>query len=412
MLSLRMLRLFMSLWLILLADPLLQKKDAPTETASITESSKYFLEQGITHLQQARYEQAITSLRRALELDPTLITAQYDLGVAYFSFGNLEEARRAFTNVRHQNSGHRFAVYFLARLDLVQGNLDAAISGFKLLGEKPVADELYYLGSTFFKKEDFRQAVRYLEKALAFGPADYRIHLLLGHTYRKLNRVDDASKAYALSEQHRNTYRQKSREILECNTALNSQTQESAVQQCRQLLDGVDPTKLVSLGVLLAERKLYDLALPPLDRAAQLDPENFEPHFNLGLTYFRMKKYQEARRPLERALALRPESYDAVALLGSSLFALGLDYAAVEHLRHAYQLRPVDEKIKSILFEQLKIIAQHLLAKKDYKEAISYFKEALTIKPEAAEIQTLLAQASSALEDRESPRHQGTKKSN
>src|SRR5919198_841019 len=110
-----------------------------------------------------------------------------------------------------------------------------------------------------------------------------------------------------------------------------------------------------------------------------------------------MKKYQEARGPLENAVALRPESYDAVALLGSVLFAIGDDYRAAEHLRHAHQLRPADEKGKSLLFEQLRIIAQHLLAEKNYRESIPYFKEALILKPEAAELQSQHAQANAAL---------------
>jgi Flp pilus assembly protein TadD len=322
------------------------------------------------------------------------------LGVAYFSLNKFDEARPAFDGVHRQNSGHRFAAYFLARLDLVQGNLEGAIHGFQSLGgEKPIADELYYLGTAYFRKNDMQHAVHFLQKALASTPADYRIHLLLGRAYQRLNRKPEAEREFALSEQSRNVYRQKSREILECNTLLNSQPLDSAVQQCRQLLDGVDPTKLVSLGVLLAERKVLDQAVYPLAKAVRLDPENYEPHFNLGLTYFKMKKYAEARKPLETAVALRPESYDAIALLGSVLFALADDYNAAEQLRHAHQLRPADEKVKSLFFEQLKIIAQHLLAGKNYKESIAYLNEALSLKPEAADLQSQLAQATAALGD-------------
>jgi tetratricopeptide (TPR) repeat protein len=119
----------------------------------------------------------------------------------------------------------------------------------------------------------------------------------------------------------------------------------------------------------------------------------------LGLTYFRIKKYQEAKGPLEMAARLRPEFYDAVALLGSTLFTLGDDYGAVGHLRHAYQLRPSDEKVKSLLFEQLRIIAQHLISAEQYKDSIEYLQEALTLRPESAELQSQLAQATAAVKE-------------
>ena len=330
------------------------------------------------------------------------MTARYDLGVAHFAVGQIDEARQAFQDVLLRNPGHSFATYFLARVDLVEGQVDSAIRGFrKLLGaQKNIADELYYLGSAYFRKEDIPQAIHFLQMAATSTPADYRIHLLLGHAYRKADRMREAAQAYALSEQYRsNLSPEEPRNPGMQHFAEFPNALEPSLQQCRQLLDGVDPLKLVSFGVLLAERQLYDEAIPPLTKAAQLDPENFEPHFNLGLTYFRIKKYQEAKGPLEMAARLRPEFYDAVALLGSTLFTLGDDYGAVRHLRHAYQLRPSDEKVKSLLFEQLRIIAQHLISAEQYKDSIEYLQEALTLRPESAELQSQLAQATAAVKE-------------
>src|SRR2546422_5173862 len=46
-------------------------------------------------LGQDRYEEAIPVFRQALELDPKLLMARYDLGVAYFAVGKYAEAREA-----------------------------------------------------------------------------------------------------------------------------------------------------------------------------------------------------------------------------------------------------------------------------------------------------------------------------
>ncbi len=370
----------------------------PTAASQASPSAQSLFDQGLEDLQRARYEQAIGNFRQALEFNPALVTARYDLGVAYFALGRFDESKQAFEGVLRQNPGHSFAVYFLARVDLVQGNLEAAIRGFgRLPPDKPVADELYYLASAYFRKGDTPQAIRVLERAAASKTGDYRVYLLLARAYRKAGRAVEADREYSLSEELRESYRRKSKEILECNSFLVSQNLNFAVQHCHELLDGDDPTKLVSLGVLLAERQLYEVALSPLAKAGKLDPENYEPQFNLGLTYFRMKKYPEARKPLETAVTLRPESFDAVALLGSVYFAMGEDYKAARLLRHAHQLRPGDEKVKTLLFEELKMIAQHLLASKNYKESVPFFEEALALKPDAAGLRSQLSQAYSAL---------------
>ncbi len=375
----------------------------PTEEHVVSPSVSPVFAEGLRALEQSRFEQAIAAFQRALEIDPNLVTARYDLGVAYFALQKFDESRRALEEVLRQDPKHHFARYFLARVDLVQENLDAAICGFRALPQnKPVADELYYLGSAYFRKGDTQQATQTLEWAAASKPGDYRVRLLLARCYEKLGRKAEAERQYALSEKIRENYRGKSQAILGCHSALFTQFPQdpgTGVERCHELLDGDDPTKLVSLGVLLAERGLYAQAVAPLVKATQLDPENYEPYFNLGLTYFKMKDYGNARKSLEGAVALRSEPYEAVALLGSALFALGDDYNAVEQLRHAHELRPSDEKMSALLFEELKIIAQHLLAEKQYKQSIPYFEEALSLKPGAAELHLQLAEVYRALGD-------------
>jgi len=92
-----------------------------------------------------------------------------------------------------------------------------------------------------------------------------------------------------------------------CLHGVQQKVEECAVHQvfvafdchwrCRELLDGSDPIKLVSLGIALAQRQLYTPAIEPFRKAARLDPDNFEPHYNLGLTYFNLKDYSAARGP-------------------------------------------------------------------------------------------------------------------
>lgn len=368
--------------------------------ALAAEDTKSLLGQALDQIELNRYEEAAVALERAVHLDPALAIAHYDLGVCYFALGRFDSARQSLVEAQRLKVNGRFTTYYLARLDLLEDQIDRAILGFESLsGGPPLADELYYLGSAYFRKGDFESALRSLSKAILRKPEDARAHFLLARVYRKLGREKNAAEQFAASEEYRSADQQRARDILACDSAFAFQPPDTALARCRELLDGTDPTRLVSLGIALAQRQLYEAAQAPLAKAERLDPENFEPHYNLGLTYFKVRDYAAARAPLEAAAALRPEHFETAAVLGSTLFALGDDYGALRLLRRAHELRPSDEKVKALLFEQLKIVARHLVAKTEYAAAEPFFEEALQLKPEASELHADLAQVATALGD-------------
>jgi Flp pilus assembly protein TadD len=364
------------------------------------EDTKPLLSQALEQIEHNRYEEASVALEHVVQLDPALAIAHYDLGICYFALGRFDAARQSLVKAQRLQADGRFATYYLARLDLLEGHINHAILGFESLsGGQPLADELYYLGSAYFRKGDLEAAVRSLSKAISQKPEDARAHFLLARVYRKLGKEKEAAEQFAASERYRSDDQQRARDILSCDSAFAFQPADAALARCRELLDGTDPTRLVSLGIALAERQLYEAAKAPLAKAERLDPENFEPRYNLGLTYFRLKDYSAARTPLEAAAALRPEHFETAAVLGSTLFALGDDYGALRLLRRAHELRPGDEKVKALLFEQLKIVARHLVAKTEYAAAVPFFDEALQLRPEAPEVHMDLAQVAAGLGD-------------
>lgn len=357
------------------------------------ESAQALLGMGLENLQYARFEPAVDYFRRALELDPSLVIAQYDLGVCMFAEGRFDDARTAFRKTLELAAGHQFAAYYLARVDLLQNRIQESIQEFEALGKgKTVADELYYLGSAYFRNKQPQLAAQTLNRAAEVMPKDHRVHFLLARVYRELGRKSEAEKEFELSAQIRSESQEKAREVTSCQTALNALDRESALEQCRRLLDGTDPMMLVSLGALLAQKGYMDAALAPLHRAAQSDPENYEAAFNLGLTHFKLKQYADAKAALGGAVALRPESFDAVALLASSEFALGEDYSALEHLRLAHQLQPENARVRALLLNELRIVGQHAIATGDFHGAAHILEETLALTPGSTEVQTIAFQ--------------------
>jgi len=90
----------------------------------------------------------------------------------------------------------------------------------------------------------------------------------------------------------------------------------------------------------VALMKLGDLpqAENQLRAALQQDPAAVMPLMNLGLCIYRQERYAAAAQPLERAVQLQPENYRAHLLLGMTLVMAGDDPRSEANLLRAYAL--------------------------------------------------------------------------
>src|SRR5262245_29148851 len=77
---------------------------------------------------------------------------------------------------------------------------------------------------------------------------------------------------------------------------------------------------LVQLGVALAQWGEGLAAIPPLEQAVAMEPNNAAAHFNLGQVYRQGGRQREALAAFERALQLRPD-YPAAARAAAELRA-------------------------------------------------------------------------------------------
>src|SRR5512145_688940 len=78
----------------------------------------------------------------------------------------------------------------------------------------------------------------------------------------------------------------------------------------------------VLLGNIFKEKDLYAQAAEQYERAAELDPQTWVNHYNLGLMYHLLARLQEAAKSYVKAIELNPED-------AKSNMNLGLVYAAL-----------------------------------------------------------------------------------
>jgi tetratricopeptide (TPR) repeat protein len=301
-------------------------------------------------MQQQSYEEAAAEFEHALQIQPDLHAARYQLGICFFALGRNEESRREFEQVRQQAGPSHEIAYYLGRLLLLSGDTGGAIRELApLTSDAKIPDASYYLGLAYVSAGNQAKGIEWLERASGALPRDYHVHFRLARLYAGVGRKADAEREYALYKEYRDAERNTEGRMRACSTALDAHATDQAPEACAHLADRNDPEKLVLLAQLYGDHGDFADAVQPLLRATQLDPGSYDAWHNLGLSYFRLKRYQEARQPLEKAVALRPDLFDTLNLLGATLYLLGDDKAALPVLEKAHQLRPDDAELKAAL---------------------------------------------------------------
>jgi tetratricopeptide (TPR) repeat protein len=85
-------------------------------------------------------------------------------------------------------------------------------------------------------------------------------------------------------------------------------------------------------------------AVPPLQRAVQMDPHHAESHRLLGLAYFRQQRLDDSINELQRAIELDPSRGEAFYTLGLAYFQLGAFESASVHFRQIIEKDPFHAK--------------------------------------------------------------------
>jgi tetratricopeptide (TPR) repeat protein len=374
-----------SLFVALLSHPALARQAGATPPAPNSPAETH-LGKGYDALKQDRYEEAIQEFRAALAADPSLVLrARFPLGVALFESHKSDEARQEFEQVRREVGDHPNVLYYLGRLDVDSQNYPSAIRNLsKAVLKPPFPDTAYYLGYAYFKKGDLANAAYWLREAKKATPRDARVPYQLGFVYRKQGLEDQAKKEMALSQQLRQKDNDESRIKNECAEKLEHGPSDAAHALCDQLYDPNNADRLTTLGTIYGQHGDLQAALKPLQRAAELAPQNPQMQYNLALTYFQLNRFEDARRPLEETLKRWPDIFQLNSLYAAVLIKLGHLAEAYSVLHHARELNPDSSETAAMLYATASDLGQASLRANNYSDALRYYGEAAAVRPQEA----------------------------
>lgn len=304
---------------------------------------------------QQKYEEALTTIRKARKKDPESLEAGYDEGLLLDVLGHYDEAAATYSAMVDQTS-HANGAYtaeeknnrgiFLERLGAVyheQNKVDQAIATYQKMidmGGDQAKRAYQFEVDTYNDARMFDKAVEVSKQAIAANPKDLDMKLMLagelvnqgnvddglnmtkallnntdqdrtvyfalGNMYTRLRRWKDAEDALAKATPMA-TKKEDKLYLLFLKGALADRQKhmDQAENDFRQALD-VDPNNAMILnymGYMFADKGVrLPEALKLIRKAVELEPMNGAYLDSLGWAYFKLGEYELAEENLRQAV--------------------------------------------------------------------------------------------------------------
>lgn len=284
---------------------------------------------------------AVNDFREALRLDPTMLGAWQDLGIAYLKQQRWAEAVETFAEWVRRQPDSVEAAYFYA-LTLFNSRRDAeaereARRALRLDAGAAAAHTL--LGIILFTRNGPSPEARdALTQAAALDPNSFDAYYYLGRVQGDLKdavgAIESLRRAVKLNPQH-----QFARFLL--GHALEVSGQFDAALAEYQTLVKIDAASAIGqmgLGAISLKQDKLDEAIAALQRAIALDPVLFEAHWALGLAFVRARRDAEAIEEFKKAITLAPGRPDGHYQLGLALQRTGRKEEAAREFETAKRI--------------------------------------------------------------------------
>jgi len=226
-----------------------------------------------------RNSESEAALHRFIASNPSSADAYFLLGYVYFREAKPRESLAAFTSGARLRHPAASELKIVASDNVLLRDFPDAQKWFSEVTRLTPndSDAWYLLGRTQYNEDQFTKAIASFEQALKLRPRYIEAENNLGLAWEGLNKLDEASAAY----------------------------QQAIAWQGSQ---PADPQPYLNLGTLLTNRNQPEKAIPFLQQASKLAPENPKIHEELAFALEACNRLTEAQHQLETAVALAPKA--------------------------------------------------------------------------------------------------------
>jgi tetratricopeptide (TPR) repeat protein len=200
----------------------------------------------------------------------------------------------------------------IAVQNYVTQKYEDAVRGFNsVIGLNPdKGDAYYYLGATYYKQEKYTEAEQNLEKAITLNTEDQRAQLMLIEMYEITKQTDKRLKlmeAMAVKNPDEELW-------LAIGNLYDEAGNKAKAKESFQKSLEINPDysqALIRLSFMLFEEGDYVGAIPQLEKAADLFPDNQLVSDRLAASYFKANRLTEAITRYENILKSDPQNIQA-----------------------------------------------------------------------------------------------------
>lgn len=346
---------------------------------------------GLIYFEKKIYLKAVEYFEKAASLAQKSETYN-QLGSSYFSLYDYEQALKYFQK----------AIELEPNNDLYKNNLNAtrqSINEFSKYQSKLRLFQFNEKGNSFFRYNDFDQAVYYYKKALAEDTNDATIYKNLAASYKSKNDDYSALDAYLKALLLDKNDAQTVNDLGCCYLRLNEVGRAVEAFEKAVLLDPSDTVFKKNLDYAREQKELspeqirlkkeaivlnekgtelfnqlkFQEAADYYKRSLSLDPDVAVVNYNLSNTYYNLKLFTDIFRYVNRAIELEPLNTTYMQLLGNAYAKTGEFQNAVDIFRRALAI-----KENALIYNDLGTCyhSNHF-----YSQAVDCFSKASNLNP-------------------------------
>jgi len=252
-----------------------------------------------------RHDEAMGAYQKAIELDPKYAHPWNNLGNVYYDLGRHDEAMGAYQKAIELDPKYAHPWNNLGNVYYDLGRHDEAMGAYQKAIELDPKDAApwYNLGNVYHHLGRHDEAMGAYRKAIELDPKFAHPWNNLGNVYRHLGRHDEAIEAYqkAIELDPRFAYAYANLADIYVEQGRDEDAIE-LYQKSFELQPRATPRN--KLGYLHLKRGELDKAVPALEEAIRLDPNDHSPLVNLGIVRCRQGDNKAGAELFQRALEL------------------------------------------------------------------------------------------------------------
>jgi tetratricopeptide (TPR) repeat protein len=309
-------------------------KQYPKDPVALALRATLWLEMG----NRSQLQQALSELETAVGKLPQNAVVRFNLGRAYFTKGDVDQARTQFKAAVDIQPDYLAPRQALIEIHLIKG--------------------------------EYALALQFADETLSYAQGNLQTRLLRSQALQGIGKVDDARKELQIVlKQYPNSVEAMFRLGLLELSAKDPAAAARTFEQCMKNSKDNFPC-VVGAAEVYARQKQYDKAIEFLSAELKKSPDRRELRLALGNTFVLAGKYDAAVGIFSAMLSKEPDSADLHLRLAETSRLMGNFKVAIEHFRRVQQLQPKNADAAVWLALLLHQTGRETEAKQHYLEVL------------------------------------------